>query len=211
VGVNWGWQLAFAIIVQEITGEKKYGINTTGADELKELKKSGIDISHATIYMPVSYRLMEQTMEQLATATKKHFIDIGCGKGRALAIAASYGFNKVTGIDFSAFFCNETAANLKCLQKKISALEFTVLHQDAATYTIPADADCIFLFNPFDKIIMQKVVDNIAKSLHHYPRTMHVIYANPLYKELFIQEGFSQIYYSKTMQQFEVAVLKSRC
>ena len=29
--------------------------HTTGADELKNLAKKGIDISHATIYMPVSY------------------------------------------------------------------------------------------------------------------------------------------------------------
>jgi len=203
--------LAFAITVQEITGEKKYDINTTGADELKQLKKSGVDISHATIYMPVSYRLMEQTMEQLTTASKKHFIDIGCGKGRALTIAAYYGFNKVSGIDFSANFCNESIANLKLVQQKIPALEFDVLQQDAASYSIPPDADCIFLFNPFDEIIMQKVVDNIVQSLHTSPRTMHVIYANPLYKDLFIQQGFSQIYYSKSMQQFEVAILKNRC
>lgn len=203
--------MAFALIVQEISGEKKYGINTTGADELKQLKKSGVDISHATIYMPVSYRLMEQTLEQLTTASKKHFIDIGCGKGRALAIAAYHGFNKVSGIDFSANFCNESIANLKQVQQKIPALEFAVLQLDAVTYAIPPDADCIFLFNPFDESIMQKVADNIAKSLHTYPRTMHVIYANPLYKDLFIKEGFSQIYYSKSMQQFEVAVLQSRC
>ena len=57
--INWDVKIAWYMIKQEIKGEKKYGINTTGADELHNLEKQGIDISHATIYMPVSYSLLE--------------------------------------------------------------------------------------------------------------------------------------------------------
>ena len=46
---NWYFKIAWYIIKQEIKGEKKYGITTTGADELKSLEKKGIDIEHATI------------------------------------------------------------------------------------------------------------------------------------------------------------------
>ena len=52
---HWDFRLAAFTIYHEIIGEKKYGIDTTGSDELKKLSKTGIDISHATIYMPVSY------------------------------------------------------------------------------------------------------------------------------------------------------------
>ena len=89
------------MIRHEIKGEKKYGINTTGADELKKLKKKGIDVSHATMYMPVSYQLLEETLLQIPGDNKKHFFDIGCGKGRAMCVAAHYGFAKISGIDFS--------------------------------------------------------------------------------------------------------------
>ena len=47
--INWNIRIAWIMIWQEVKGEKKYGINTTGADELYKLKKQGIDISHATI------------------------------------------------------------------------------------------------------------------------------------------------------------------
>lgn len=210
VGINWGWRIAFVIILQEIKGEKKYGIHSTGADELKKLKRSGIDISHATIYMPVSYAIIEKTLEQIKTGDKKHFLDIGCGRGRALCVAAHYGFNQITGIDFSETFCGEATKNVAAVKKEISSVSFSIIHQDAAAWGIPGDTDCIFLFNPFDKIIMKKVVNNIIKSLETSPRVLNIIYANPLYKDLFIQNDFKEIYYSKTLKQFEVSILSYR-
>jgi len=98
---NWNWTIAFIIIRQEIRGEKKYQINTTGADELKSLEKEGIDITHSTIYMPVTYGVIENAFDKLNLKANKHFLDIGCGKGRALCVAAFSGFKKITGIDFS--------------------------------------------------------------------------------------------------------------
>ena len=105
VGINWNWKIAFIILRQEMKGEKKYGIDTTGADELNTLKSKGIDISHSTIYMPVTYKVIEDAFDKLNLKANNHFLDIGCGKGRALCIAAHRGFNKITGVDFSRKFC----------------------------------------------------------------------------------------------------------
>ena len=90
--INWDARIAWYMIRQEIEGEKKYGINTTGADELHKLEKQGIDISHATIYMPVSYSLLEEIFEQLPASIRNHFLDMGSGKGRAICVAAHKGF-----------------------------------------------------------------------------------------------------------------------
>ena len=81
--INWNIRIAWIMIRQEIAGEKKYGINTTGADELYKLQKLGIDISHATIYMPVSYTLLEEAFKNLSSSKPlNHFLDVGCGKGQ---------------------------------------------------------------------------------------------------------------------------------
>ena len=99
IASNWNIRIAWHILLQEIKGEKKYRINTTGKDTLESLEEKGIDIDHATIYMPVSYDLLETIFNQLPKKRNTHFLDIGCGKGRALCVAAYHGFNKVTGID----------------------------------------------------------------------------------------------------------------
>jgi SAM-dependent methyltransferase len=205
--VKWDIRIAWYIIKQEIKGEKKYGINTTGADELQSLEKKGIDIDHATIYMPVSYGLLEEIFEQTNTSAYQHFIDIGCGKGRALCIAAHYGFKKVTGIDFSKELCTTASSNLLTTRQKIPALQYTIINNDAFYFEIPSDADCIFLFNPFDDTIMSGVVTNIITSLMMHQRKMMVIYANPLCKELFIGAGFKELFSIKKLDYLEAAIL----
>ncbi len=212
---NWNISIAWHIIRQEIKGEKKYGIHTTGADELKELEDIGIDTSHATIYMPVSYAVLEETFNQLALRNHKpqttsHFLDIGCGKGRALCVAALHGFTNLTGIDFSKELCEAAKENLRLTKEKIPGISYTVINNDAFYYEIPSDADYIFLFNPFDETIMSGVAENILSSLEQYPRSIHIIYVNPLHKEYFTAAGFTETWYSKKMKYLEVSVLTNR-
>ena len=222
---NWNIGIAWLIIRQEISGEKKYGINTTGADELNQLDKQGIDISHATIYMPVSYLLLEEAFKQLEgnnnnapavpsgqpTNNKSftHFLDIGCGKGRALCVAAHQGFKKVTGLDFGKNLCDAAKENLTITKETIPGLEYKVINNDAFYFEIPADTDCVFFFNPFDEIIMSGVVNNILKSLKSNPRKLTIIYVNPLHKELFLKAGFKETWYSKKMKYLEASILEN--
>ncbi len=208
LGINWNWRIAATIISQEIKGEKKYGINTTGADELDSLEKWGIDTSHATIYMPISYVLLHTIFKQLPLNPAAHFLDIGCGKGRALCVAAHLGYNKITGIDFSKDLCADAIANLECTKKKYPSLQFNVIIKDAMNYEIPADADRIFLFNPFDIVVMGAVVYNIMESAKEFPRDIYVIYANPIYASLFLEEGFEEIFHTKEMKYLEAAIFK---
>lgn len=216
---NWDFKIAWYMIKQEVKGERKYRINTTGADELNKLEEMGIDVTHATIYMPVSYALLEEVFKQinshnqkLQTANNKplkHFLDMGCGKGRAMCMAAHYGFNKVTGIDLSKDLCLAAEANLTLTKKRFPQLHYKVINNDAFYYDIPGDIDCIFFFNPFDEIIMSAVVNNIFESLQDNPRKLKIIYVNPLHKEQFIKAGYRETWYSKKMKYIEAVILEN--
>jgi 16S rRNA G966 N2-methylase RsmD len=205
---NWNVKIALHILRQEIKGEKKYSINTTGADELKSLEEKGIDTEHATIYMPASYDLLEEIFQQLTITAQSHFLDIGCGKGRALCMAANKGFSKVTGIDFSKEFCKAAAENLSVTQQKFSGLQYKVINNDAFYFEIPCDVDVIFMFNPFDEIIMDGVAENILESFEIQPRKITLIYVNPLHKEKLLEVGFKEIYHRQKMQYLEAVILE---
>mgnify|MGYP000270514868 CR=1 FL=1 len=208
LGINWNWHIAFTIIGQEISGEKTYNIATTGADELKSLSKKGIDTSHATMYMPISYMLIEEIFRQIPSTSKKYFLDIGCGKGRAMCVAAHNGFNTITGVDFSKDLCEVAFVNLQRTKEQFPALQYEVITKDAMNFEIPADVDYIFLFNPFDMVIMGAVVSNIMESIQDHPREIVVAYANPIYINLFLDEGFIEIFHTKKMKYLEAAILK---
>lgn len=212
--INWNLRIAVYMIRQEIKGEKKYGINTTGQDELINLEKLGIDISHATLYMPVNFALLEEAFKHLilkplnpSSPAGSHFLDLGCGKGRALCMAAHHGFTKVTGLDFSKPLCEMAKENLAKTKLQIPALQYSVINNDAFYFEIPEDVDCIFLFNPFDEIIMSAVVNNIFSSLQNNPRKISIIYVNPLHKELFLKAGYTQTWETKKMKYLEAVIL----
>lgn len=210
IGIHWNWRIAFILLRQEIKGEKKYQINSTGAEELTNLKQQNIDISHSTMYMPVSYELIEAALEEIPLKNKQHFFDIGCGKGRAMCVAAHYGFTRISGVDFSPALCEAAAKNLAIVKQQLPAINFFISVDDAAGTVIPEDADCIFLFNPFDETVMKKVLLNIKKSLGKNPRPLNIIYANPLCRHLFTSNGFSETFHVKKLTYFEISILSRK-
>ncbi len=205
---NWNLRIAFHIISQEIKGEKKYRINSTGADELKALQKAGTDTSHATLYMPASYDLLEKLFSWLQPFKLEHFTDIGCGKGRVMCVAALYHFKKVSGIDFSKDLLTVAAKNLEETKKIHPSFNYQLIHGDAAFFEIPADTDCIFFFNPFDEVILKEVVKHINKSFASNPRDLYIIYINPLQKSLFLSAGFEEIFNTTQLVLLEACILK---
>ncbi|GAB2835337.1 methyltransferase domain-containing protein [Ferruginibacter profundus] len=205
---NWNIKIAMHILRQEIKGEKKYGITTTGADELRSLEKKGIEIDHATIYMPVSYDVLEDIFQQLQINEQSHFLDIGCGKGRAMCVAAGKGFNKISGIDFAREFCIAAEKNLAIIKQRFPNLQYKVINNDAFYFEIPNDVDFIFMFNPFDEVIMDAVAENILESFEIVPRKITLLYANPLHKEKLLEVGFKQIYHTQKMNYLEAVILE---
>lgn len=203
---NWNFSIAWYIIKQEIAGEKKYRINTTGTDDLHQLKLLGVETSHATIYMPATYQLLENLFSQPSLQHCKQLLDIGCGKGRIMCVGAHCSFENVTGIDLSKKLCQEARTNLAIVKTSFPALNYEVVNNDAFYYDIPATIDCIFLFNPFDEIIMSGVINNLEKSLTLNPRTIMVVYLNPLWGNLFIDAGYESIYHTKKMNYLEATI-----
>ena len=209
--IAWHWNawLALFVVLHEIKGERKYGIDTIGIDELDSLEDIGIDTSHASKYLPVDYFILEKLMDYIKNLdNKKGFLDLGCGKGRALVVAAEYGFNPVIGLDFHPKLSSEAVQLTGTLKERFPHTSFKVINNDAFYFEIPENVSTIFLFNPFDEVIMSGVMGNILKSLQITPRTIRVLYANPVHKDLFIAEGFKEIWHIKKMTYLEGSVLE---
>lgn len=79
-----------------------------------------------------------------------HFVDIGCGKGRALLLAMQRGVGKITGIDISPALISTATANVDVFQKKLQYDGKTSVEcADAATFSVPDDATLIHMYCPF--------------------------------------------------------------
>ena len=204
---NWNLRIAIHIIQQERLGEKKYDLNTIGSDNLNHLSKLGVDISDATIYMPASFDMLELFFSKVDLSMAKHFIDIGCGKGRVLSVAAAFGAPKITGLELSPVLAKQASLVAEKLITKHIGLQIKIITNDAYYYDLPSDVDVIFLFNPFNAFVMQAFAERLEESLQKYPRKITIIYLNPMHKDIFINNGFKESFHFQKMRYLEGSLL----
>jgi SAM-dependent methyltransferase len=194
LGWNWNFKLACIITWHEIRGEKKYGVQTTGIDDLTSSVAAN-ELDHASIYQPINYYVAEWLFNQIEPTDilEKRLLDAGCGRGRVLAMGAYFGFKHITGIDISPKLCHESIETVDRLVEKYPETHFEVLQEDACSYKIPDDTSTIFLFNPFDKVIMEPFVQHVLKSLERKPRKLKILYANPECRQVWEEAGFVKV------------------
>jgi SAM-dependent methyltransferase len=208
IAFNWNIRLAWFTVYHEIRGEKEYKINTAKIEDVKKLTIKGDNLKHAEIYQGANYFLLEKVFDHLQSINAdKTIVDFGCGKGRVLAVAAYYGFTKITGIDFAKELCDAARKNIAPFQQKFPEKIFNVIHANAVDYIIENDTNVFFFFNPFDEVVMLAVVKNILASLKENPRETFVVYLNPVHKEIFMSAGFEQIFYLQKLKYIEASIL----
>lgn len=210
IATNWGIRIGFFTLREEIKGEKKYNINTTSYHNLSRFQITGSHLKHATEYMPVNYFTIEQLLYHLpANAKQGSFLDIGCGKGRGLCVAAVFGFKKVVGIDFAKQLIDTAEKNLAQIKTLYPSLEYTLHWKDVVSFEIGQDVSTVFMFNPFDEILMRTVIQKINTALKNHPRPFYILYASPMHEELFFAEGYDVLYRVKKLNYLEGILLKA--
>lgn len=208
IAFNWNFKLAFFTVYHEIRGERKYKLNTGKIENVKKFSVIGDNINDAEFYQGANYYLLEKIFDFLQTIEANiNILDYGCGKGRVLAVAAYYGFVKITGIDFAKELCDAARKNISPVQQKFPEKILNVIHANAVDYKIENDTNVFFFFNPFNEVVMLAVVKNILLSLKENTREIYVVYINPLHKEIFMSAGFEQIYHLQKLKYIEVSVL----
>jgi predicted RNA methylase len=127
------------------------------------------------------------------------FVDLGSGKGRALMLAAKYGFRKVIGIEFSGALCAVARDNLQKFKQKFSTpSEVEVIESDVTKYQLRDDETVFFMLDPFNAPVLTQVLANIKASVERRPRTIWLIYSVPREQHIVDQAGLftrNQLYF----------------
>ncbi len=80
-------------------------------------------------------------------------------------VAAHYGFTDITGIDFAKALCALAEKNVQNTIPRFPLAKFNIICDDVVNYKIQKNQTVFFFFNPFDDVIMLKVVKNILSLL----------------------------------------------
>lgn len=110
------------------------------------------------------------------------FFDIGCGKGRMLAVATEYPFASITGIEIVPKIVRtavQNAEQLARLYPKRAPVE--IIQGDATEPKIPASGTVVlFLYNPFGADQMERLMATIRQSMSKAVK-LFVVYYNPVH------------------------------
>lgn len=160
-----------------------------GTDTMTWVHKDDLDVDedvkrHAVLYQPSRTVPLRHLFKTLRLPEGKVFVDLGCGKGKVLFIAAEFGFKEVRGIEVSPLLCAIARMNIdRFMKKNKTSTSISVIESDVLAYPIRDDEEVFYLFNPFDAEIIQEVMNKIAASIQRQPRKIWIIYNTALHKD----------------------------
>lgn len=159
-------------------GYKRKGIDFS-TQNIYDLTRTGEYQEHGTALVSTSIDFLTQLLNDLENIVgkaidKELFVDYGSGKGAAIIHAKELGFKKTIGVEFAKELHEQAVDNIE----KLNLENVESLYADATTYALPNNISLIYLFNPFDEVVMSKVIENILAQKEEFERDVYVIYGN---------------------------------
>lgn len=128
-----------------------------------------------------------------STAT---FIDLGCGKGKPLLIAAKKPFRRIIGVDVDPSCLAIAKRNLEICG--LSA-RVELVAADATQFELPPGPLLIYLYNPFPghvlRIVLQRLATRLATTsdpialIYIHPRCIELVEGSGLFRKVFDLPG----------------------
>lgn len=175
---RWKRYLQFGI--QYFLFEKPKGLDFTMRD--KSLLKKSNDLYHG--YSKTTEKHAKEIFDSLILNGEDKLLDIGCGKGVVLRVAAEYPFQEIAGIDIDARLIDIAVRNFQVLGMgdKVSCTRI-----NATKFKEYNKYNIFFMYNPFSGPVMEKVIEKLLKVSEK--KAITIIYYNPVYLELFRKKG----------------------
>ena len=207
---NWNIWLAFFRLYDDIRGALKYQLKRSFPPiPLRNLTLVNADITKSSPYEAVSYYMLEKLLLHMQKISAECFIvDLGCGKGRVMVVAAHLGFKRITGIDFAKELCVEAARNMETTQRSVPGIEWQVICVNVLDYSIKPEDSVFFMFNPFVEETLQVFLDDLDNSCKLLPRKTWFLYASPLHALALQNRGYEIIYQQKLLNMEGIILSK---
>jgi len=164
--------------------DRRNGTNTGKIEPLWKLAIDSPNLRFGVRYQPTGEDELKEALNFLHEDLRRFiFIDLGCGKGRALLVAYNLGFKQVIGVEFARELADIARTNLA----KLRISNARVMHADAGGFKFPDSDMVVYLYNPFSNQVMGSVIANLSRCRS---RRRYVIYNNPVCAKALDSSGF---------------------
>jgi SAM-dependent methyltransferase len=157
-----------------------------GRTYLSDLKISSPNWIYGVDYIAIEPERFRAAISQLKIRFEDFsFVDFGSGKGRALLLAAEFPFRRIVGIEFAPELHAIAQRNIRsCVNPKQRCANIESICADFSACE-PPDGPCVlYFYNPCEKRVLAKTLENIRVSLEKQPRTIYVLYVAPVHEDV---------------------------
>ncbi|MEM9411525.1 MAG: class I SAM-dependent methyltransferase [Planctomycetota bacterium] len=107
------------------------------------------------------------------------FMDVGCGKGRAVILAAFKPFKKVYGLERCHELVTIARENVRLVGSR-ACCPIEIVDGCATETDLPDEVNILFLFNPFSGTVLKSFLEKVKSSLARRPRKLQIAYVLPI-------------------------------
>lgn len=159
--------------------DERHGTDTAGSVEPTELGIADADTrDKAILYLPSPARVTRWMLDNVGIEPSDFtFVDLGCGKGRVLLVAAERPFQRIIGVEISPELAAIARRNAERYQPPSQrTLEIDVAQVDVRSFEMPGANVLVHLYHPFDPEITAAVLGRLEASLAVTPRRVVIAY-----------------------------------
>jgi SAM-dependent methyltransferase len=138
-------------------------------------------------YEPTRYRDLFRMLRHARIGADDVYVDLGCGMGRTVFAAHSLGAKRAIGVDIDPALIAACQANLARSRGGAAGIEFVTAAAETFAHD---DTTVLFMFHPFGDGTLRAVIDALGEAQRRRPRTLRVVYHNPVYDELLGASGW---------------------
>lgn len=176
--------------------DRRYQVDTAGIVRLGGLKIESGNRARGVRYQPSDPDDFRELMSALPIEHAQYtFVDVGSGKGRVLLLASELPFERIIGVEFSGELNDIARENVRRVGVMLKRrLPIEVVTADAAEYAFPRAPLVVYLYNPFDTLVLDRVLRNIGGAVETLVLPSYLVYTgNAPVAELIEDRGFVRL------------------
>ena len=169
--------------------DRKYGVATAGVVEKAEAGVADpAALADAIRYVPIGEPVLHHVLThatRVAAPRSASFVDLGCGKGRALIMASWFPFRSILGVELSprhaAIAERNVASHLADPRgPDVECRDISVACANALHCELPAGDLLVFMYRPFKGQVFQGVLDRLHAHAERTGRRVIIAYVCPV-------------------------------
>jgi SAM-dependent methyltransferase len=171
-----------------------HGTDTAGSVEPGDLGIGNAESRKLAIrYLPSPLRVTSWMLDRIGVDPREYsFVDLGCGKGRVLLVAAQQPFRKIVGVEISTDLATIARRNIDRFRPSSEQVRaITVESTDVRKFSMPAGNLLIHMYHPFDPAISAAVFARLAAMQDTPPRRVVVAYLTYTHSVSSVAEMFA--------------------